>query len=227
MLEATILGGGVMGAATACFLARDHGAAVTVVERDPSYAQASSSLSLSSIRQQFSQPVNMALSRWSIGFLRRAADELAVADDRPAIGLVEPGYLYLATAAGAPTLRELHAVQRAEGVDVALLDPAALAVRFPWLAVDDLALGSLGLSGEGWFDGPALHRAFRRQAIACGARFVNAEAVGFETRGERVTAVRCADGSRIGGDTFVIAAGARKAPASRRIKAFANPAGAK
>ena len=94
MSEVIVLGGGVMGAATACFLARDHGASVTVIERDPSYAQASSSLSLSSIRQQFSQPVNIALSRWSVDFLRRAADELATADDRPALGLVEPGYLY-------------------------------------------------------------------------------------------------------------------------------------
>lgn len=212
MFEVTVLGGGVMGAATACFLARDHGVAVTVIERDPSYAQASSSLSLSSIRQQFSQPVNIALSRWSVDFLRRAADELATADDRPALGLVEPGYLYLATAAGEAGLRALHAVQRAEGVDVALLGPAELAARFPWLAVDDLALGSLGLSGEGWFDGPALHRAFRRKAIACGARFVTADARGFDTAGDRVTAVRCADGAVFGGDAFVITAGAWSAP---------------
>ncbi len=212
MSDVVILGGGVMGAATACFLARDHGAAVTVVERDPSYAQASSSLSLSSIRQQFSQPVNMALSRWSMGFLRRVADELAVADDRPAIGLVEPGYLYLATPAGAATLRRLHALQRAEGVDVALLAPAELAARFPWLAVDDLALGSLGLSGEGWFDGPALHRAFRRKAITCGARFVTGAAVGFDTAADRVTGVRCADGGRVAGDAVVVAAGAWSAP---------------
>ncbi len=212
MLEVTVIGGGVMGAATACFLARDHAARVTVLERDPSYARASGSLSLSSIRQQFSQPVNIALSRWSLAFLHRAADELAVADDRPALGLVEPGYLYLATDAGAATLRQLHALQRAEGVDVALLAPAELAARFPWLAVADLALGSLGLSGEGWFDGPALHRAFRRKAIACGARFVAAEATGFETQGDRVQAVRCADGMRVGGDAFVLAAGAWSAP---------------
>lgn len=217
MFEVTLLGGGVMGAATACFLARDHGAAVTVVERDPSYARASSSLSLSSIRQQFSQPVNIALSRWSLDFLRRAADELAVADDRPALGLVEPGYLYLATEAGAAALRALHGLQRAEGVDVTLLAPAELAARFPWLAVDDLALGSLGLSGEGWFDGPALHRAFRRKAMACGARFVAAEATGFETAGDRVTAVRCADGSRLGGDAFVVTAGAWSAPLGRAL----------
>lgn len=212
MSDVILLGGGVMGAATACFLARDHGATVTVVERDPSYARASSSLSLSSIRQQFSQPVNMALSRWSVEFLRRAADELATADDRPALGLVEPGYLYLATPAGEAPLRAVHAVQRAEGVDVALLAPDALAARFPWLAVDDLALGSLGLSGEGWFDGPALHRAFRRKAQACGVRFVAGEAVGFERQGARLTAVRCADGRVLAGDAFAITAGAWSAP---------------
>ncbi len=212
MSDIVIVGGGVMGAATACFLARDHGATVTVLERDPSYARASSSLSLSSIRQQFSQPVNMALSRWSMAFLRQVGDELAVADDRPALGLVEPGYLYLATAAGEATLRALHTAQRAEGVDVALLSPAALTARFPWLAVQDLALGSLGLSGEGWFDGPALHRAFRRKAIACGARFITADAVGFDHTGAQVTAVRCADGSRVEGGQFVIAAGAWSGP---------------
>ncbi|MGQ3054693.1 MAG: NAD(P)/FAD-dependent oxidoreductase [Roseateles sp.] len=212
MSEVIVIGGGVMGAATACFLARDHGAAVTVVERDTSLARASSSLSLSSIRQQFSQPVNMTLSRWSMAFLRRVGEELATADDRPAIGLVEPGYLYLATPAGAASLRAVHALQRAEGVDVALLSPAELAVRFPWLAVDDLALGSLGLSGEGWFDGPALHRAFRRKGKECGVRFVEADAIGFETRGDRVTGLRCADGARIDGHAFVIAAGAWSAP---------------
>lgn len=212
MSDVILVGGGVMGAATACFLARDHGARVTVVERDPSYAQASSSLSLSSIRQQFSQPVNIALSRWSLGFLRRAADELATADDRPALGLVEPGYLYLATAAGEATLRAVHAVQQAEGVDVALLSPPALAARFPWLAVGDLALGSLGLSGEGWFDGPALHRAFRRKAQACGAQFVAGEVVGFEGQGARLSAVRCADGRVLAADAFGITAGAWSAP---------------
>ena len=128
-MHVVIVSGGVMGAATACFLARDHGALVTVLERDPTYARASSALSASSIRVQFSQPVNIALSRWSLAFLRRVGDELAVGDDRPAIGLVEPGYLYLATDAGAAVLRDNHAVQHAAGAAVALLDAPALRRR--------------------------------------------------------------------------------------------------
>ncbi len=207
-----IVGGGVLGAATACFLARDHGAAVTVLERDPSYARASSALSASSIRQQFSQPVNIALSCWSLDFLRRADEELAVDGDAPALGLVEPGYLYLATAAGVAAMRAQHAVQREAGADVVLLEPRPLQQRFPWLVVDDLALASLGLSGEGWFDGPALHQAFRRKAIACGARFVHADATGFDTASDRVQAVRTADGRCWPADAVVLAAGAWSAP---------------
>jgi FAD-dependent oxidoreductase domain-containing protein 1 len=212
-----IVGGGVMGAATACFLARDHGVRAVVLERDPTYARASSALSASSIRQQFSTPVNIALSQWSVRFLRRLGDELAVGDERPQIGLVEAGYLYLATAAGEGALRDSHAVQRAAGADVALLDPAALAARFPWLCTGDLALGSLGLSGEGWFDGPALMQAFRRKAIAGGARFVAAEACAFETAGDRVIAVAVIDGRRFDAEAIVLAAGAWSAPLAAQL----------
>jgi FAD-dependent oxidoreductase domain-containing protein 1 len=198
-----IVGGGVMGCAAACFLARDHGIAATVLERDPSYTRASSTLSASSIRQQFSQAVNIALSRASLDFYRRIGDDLVVGDERPDIGLVEPGYLYLAGDAGAPTLRELHAVQRGLGVDVALLDAAALAQRWPWLATGDLTLGSWGVSGEGWYDGWSVLQAFRRKALHHGARFEQAEAQTVESK-----RVRCTDGRVLDSDAVVIAAGA-------------------
>ncbi len=196
-----------MGAATACFLARDHGATVTLVERDPSFVRASSSLSASSIRQQFSTAVNIALSRWSLAFLRRAGAELAVGGDHPAIGLVEPGYLYLARADTQAQMRAAHAVQRAAGADVLLLEPEALRARFPWLATDDLVLGSWGASGEGWFDGPALHRAFLRKARAHGARIVQGEVAALETGGERVRGVQLSDGSLVTADATVLCAG--------------------
>ena len=113
-----IIGGGAIGSAVAAHLTEParqarHPCSVTVVERDPTYARASSALSASSIRQQFSTPINIAISRYGIDVLRAL----------PQLGLHEGGYLYLATAAGEGVLRANHALQRRSGVDVALLSP--------------------------------------------------------------------------------------------------------
>lgn len=202
-----ILGGGVMGCAAACFLARDFGIRSIVCERDPTYRSASSALSASSIRQQFSTDVNIRLSQASLAFLRNIGHELAVDDDRPEIGLVEPGYLYLATAAGRPALEANHEVQTRCGADVALLDPSELQARFPWLRVDDLAAGSLGLRGEGWFDGYAVLQAFRRKAAALGVRFLADDVDRVALRGSGITAATVT-GAQIGADALLIAAGA-------------------
>jgi glycine/D-amino acid oxidase-like deaminating enzyme len=212
-----VIGGGVMGAATAFFLARDHGCRVCIVEADPSFRRASSALSASSIRQQFSTPINIALSQASLAFLRTAGRELAVDGVAPEIALVESGYLFLASPAGVESLRANHAVQRACGADVALLPAEELHARFPWLAVDDLAAGSLGLAGEGWFDGPALHAAFVRKARALGVRLVTEHAVGFDSVGARAVAVRTARGTRYAADAIVVAAGAWSAPLAREL----------
>ncbi len=219
-----IVGGGVIGSATAWFLARDGGHDVTVLERDPAYRQASSSLSASSIRQQFSQPVNIRLSQASLAFLRGVGTNLALDAERPDIALVERGYLYLATAAGMATLQVNHAVQCDHQVAVALLTAAQLRERFPWLAVDDLAGGSLGLGGEGWFDGPALLRAFRRAAIAAGVRYVAAEAR--RLHAAPTPAVSCADGSTLSADRLLLAAGAWSAPLAATLD-FALPVSAR
>lgn len=165
-----IIGGGVIGSAIAYFLTlQQPGCEVVVVERDPTYARASSALSASSIRQQFSTDINIQISAYGIGFLRNVGTLLACNGDVPDIGLHEGGYLYLATRAGVATLRENHALQKQYGADVALLSPQQLAERFSWLALQDVVLGSLGLSGEGWFDGYLLLTALRkrRRARAC------------------------------------------------------------
>lgn len=208
-----------MGSATAWFLAHSHGMPVTVIERDASYAEASSALSACAIRQQFSTSINIRISQDSLAFYRNIASVLAVGDDAPNIGLVEPGYLYLAsTDSGAAVLHAQHELQRTHHVHTALLSPLALRDRFPWLETGDLVLGSLGLStatsGEGWFDGYAAMQAFRRAAIASGVRYVEAEATGFDVsdRASRVTRVHVKDGASIDADVCVIAAGAWSSP---------------
>lgn len=206
MTDVAIVGAGIVGASVAYWLTRLAPAcSVLLVERDPAFARASSALSASSIRQQFSSPVNIRMSQFGRQFLR----EMGVA-------LEEKGYLYLGTAAA---LRATHAVQAAQGADIALLTPAQLAARFPWLNVDGIELGALGLSGEGWFDGPALHATVLRRAREQGARLLKAEARGFERDGHgEVRALILADGSRIECRHAVNAAG----PWARSLAAAAG-----
>ena len=216
-LPIVIVGGGAIGSAIAYFLTlQQPGLPVLVIERDPSYAQASSALSASSIRQQFSTAINIALSQFGIGFLRNLKTELAVGNDQPDIGLVEDGYLYLATQAGEAVLRDNHTLQRAHDVDVALLDPEALKARFPWLNVDDIVLGSLGLSAEGWFDGYLLMQSLKAKAVSQGVKYLRAGAVGVaHSRHDgvaHVEAVLLADGTRIACRAMVNAAGAWAKP---------------
>ena len=209
-VDVAIVGAGVAGASVAYWLTRlDPTVSVALVERDPGFAHASSQRSASSIRVQFSSAVNVRISRFGLQFLREAPALLEVDGDAPALGLVTPGYLYLADAAGADALAAQNALQRAEGAQVALLRPDALAERFPWLHASDLALGALGEGHEGWFDGPALHAALLRRARAQGARLVAGEAADFEIDGAgRVAALRLADGARLACGHAVLAAGA-------------------
>ena len=198
--DVVIVGGGAIGSSIAYHLvsAPDFSGSVAVVERDPTYARASSALSASSIRQQFSTPLNIHLSRFGIDFLRCAPELLGVD-----LGLREPGYLFLASSAGEAVLRANHAVQRGEGCAVELLEAAALAARFPWLSTDGIALASLGTANEGWFDGPALMQAFRRRARDLGAVYFADEVV--ELAADAVT---LRSGGRLEAGTVVLAAGA-------------------
>ncbi len=209
-MRVVIVGGGAIGSSAAWHLATHPRFAgeIVVVERDPTYARASSMLSASGIRQQFTAPVSIRMSQYGLAFLHAAPRALAIGGDAPAFGWREHGYLFLAGPAGAALLEANVAVQHGEGAAITLLDPAALAARFPWLSTDGLALGAFGERGEGSFDGPALLMALRRKARALGVRYLAAECTGFAQAGGRVTGVRLADGTELACDAAVVAAGA-------------------
>ncbi|MCP8938795.1 FAD-binding oxidoreductase [Alsobacter sp. SYSU M60028] len=202
-------------------LAADPGFAgsVVVVEKDPTYQFSASALSAASIRQQYSSPVNVAISLYGIGFLREIGERLSVDGDRPDIGLHEGGYLYLAGEAGAPVLREVNALQTGMGADIQLFDPPGLQARFPWLDTEGVAAASWGRSGEGWFDGWGMMQAFRRKARSLGVVYVDDEVTAVEREGGRVVAVRLAGGGRIACGALVDAAGAS---GGRQVAAMAG-----
>jgi len=211
--DVVIVGGAIIGSAVATFLAlrTDFDGRIVVVERDTTFRTSSTTLSAASIRLQFSTPLNIEISRFGVELIKHPERFLAVNGEVPELDFVENGYLFLATAAGVDTLERNHATQRQLEVPVVLLSPGELRRRFDWIATDDLAGASLGLSGEGWFDAHALLQGFRHRARSLGVEERAGEVVAIERDGDRVRSVRLADGSSIGADWVVNAAGPRAA----------------
>jgi sarcosine oxidase len=104
-------------------------------------------------------------------------------------------------------LRANHEMQKAHGVDVALLGPGELAARFAWMNTDGVAGGSLGLSGEGWFDGWSLLRALRRKAASLGVVYLAGEVTGMTRDGGRLGAVQWSGGPALSCGALVVTAG--------------------
>jgi glycine/D-amino acid oxidase-like deaminating enzyme len=200
--DVLICGGAILGASVAAHLVRlGYGGRVVVVEPDPTYARAATALSAAGIRRQFSNPLNVAISAYGVAEIRRLG-----------LAFHDHGYLYLAgTEAQAAALRARYAAQTAAGAEVALLEPATLAARFPHLETGDIRLAALGLRDEGWFDNMGLLAAYRAEAKAGGVLWVRDAVVGLELAGERVVAARLAGGDRIGCGALVDAAGGRGA----------------
>jgi FAD-dependent oxidoreductase domain-containing protein 1 len=204
--DVIIAGGAIIGSSCAWFLSEQAGfnGRVLVIEKDPAYRKCSTTLSISSIRQQFSTEVNIRISRFGFEFLKSIARQTGKSNG---IGLVEKGYLLLADETGVQRLRQNVELQHSEGADIGLFEPAELSARFPWLNVEDVALASLGLSGEGWFDAYSLLQFFKRGAQGNGVTFVKGEVVGLDINSGRVAGVMLADGSRYGCGHFVNACG--------------------
>ena len=219
MTEVLIAGGAVMGASVAFWLTRmDPGIRVTVVEPDPSYATSSTALSAAGIRSQFTNPVNVEISRFGIEFIRDFARWTGPEGGVPDLGLRENGYLFLAeTETGALQLENLAAMQRGLGAATEVLDPAALQARFPWMSVEGVSAGAFGPRDEGFFDNMGLLSGMKNASRAAGAVWLRDRVEAFERDGERITAAILGSGERRVADVFVNCAGPRCAALMRTV----------
>jgi FAD-dependent oxidoreductase domain-containing protein 1 len=209
-----IVGGAIVGSMTAYFLREQgHEGPITVLERDPSYQFSSTARSVSAIRTQFASPVNVRMSLFGAAFIKSLKQRFGPAAD---IGFRERGYLILGSEDTIEDCRAMARMQIENGASIAVLRPEELAVRFPWLNLDGVGLGTLGTTNEGWFDAWALLQLARAAARRAGVDYRHAEAVGFETKASRITAVRTAAGETIAADWVVNAAG----PASGRVASW-------
>lgn len=206
--DVAIIGGGAIGAAIAYYLkTMDPSLSVTVIERDPTYAIASTPRASGGVRRLFSLPENIALSNYSIPFFENFPDTMAVNGQRAEIGFKKGGYIFIVPPSAMDMLKANYDTELAMGCNVVWLTPDEIKHKFPSMYVGDLG-AAVHSPDDGWLDPYAVLMGFRKKAQSLGAVFVAEDVTGMERQGARVTAALTASGQRIEAETFVNAAGA-------------------
>jgi len=212
--DVIIIGGAIMGSATAFFLSQndDFDGSVLVIERDPSYQLCSTAHTNSCMRQQFSTELNIRISQFAAEFVKNLRTHMGGDERVPELDIQNYGYMYLAdNAPFAELLRRNRDIQRAAGAGTELLTPQEIAARYPFYKVDDLVLGSINRRDEGYFDGGTLFDWLRRGARERGVDYVAGEVVAMSRDGAHITHVTLASGETIACGTVVNASGPRAA----------------
>src|SRR5919206_1668074 len=126
--DVVVIGGGIVGSSVAYHLAEQGCRDVLVIEREAHQGQGSTGKSMGGVRAQFSTPVNIAMSRYSINFFAQFDEAVGhPADYRP------HGYLFVATSERhLEYLKANHARQVALGLNnVAFVTRAEIVEMVP------------------------------------------------------------------------------------------------
>ncbi len=175
--EVVIIGGGIVGSSIAYHLTAAGCGNVLVIERETHQGKGSTGKSMGGVRAQFSTPVNIQMSLYSIPFYATFEERLG----HPS-GYRPQGYLFMATSdAHLKYLRTNYELQVKMGLkDVRLLAADEIPRMYPQLRSDDVVGGSF-CSSDGFVDPYSAMVGFMTHAAQHGARLL---------RDTEVTAIR-------------------------------------
>jgi 4-methylaminobutanoate oxidase (formaldehyde-forming) len=216
-VSVAIVGGGILGCASAWHLARAGVRDVVVLERGELNA-ATTSQAAGLIGQLRTSAVKTAIVQQTL------ADIAALSADGHATGFRKTGSLRLAlTAEREAEILEQVSAGRRFGVDVVLVSAKDVARLAPGVEVPDRRVAAW-LPGDGYAEPYTLATAYANAARALGVKFLTGRAVtAVEVKAGRARGVATTQGP-LAADTVVIAAGAWTAPvaatASARVPVF-------
>ncbi len=201
--EVVIVGGGIVGIATAWFL-NQRGVASIVFEAAEDIGARTTAMSAHCIRAQFGEPDNIVMMAESLDFYERFAERCGLDAMSSPIGLCQQGYLFASTERDdIPEFAERVASQRRAGLeDVEQVDGHEVRNRYPWLS-DEIVTATYR-SRDGWID----------SALAVNALAASSQVpIHLDTRVDRiridhgkVTGIETSAGF-VGTDRVVLAAG--------------------
>jgi glycine/D-amino acid oxidase-like deaminating enzyme len=197
-VDVCVVGGGVVGAATAFYAAR-AGLRPVIVEKRPALATLTTAASTGAFRLQFDNKEELDLISESVELFLNFQDETGQSEHD--LGLRTQGYLWLTTdEERARRQKELVALQHSWGrTDVELLVGDEVRERWPFVGHD--VVQARFRAADGFLDPKAL-----TYGMAVGSRadvLAGTEATGFLRSGDRVTGVSTTRGDLSAGLTVI------------------------
>jgi FAD-dependent oxidoreductase domain-containing protein 1 len=215
--DVIIIGGGIMGSAAAYYLMKaDPTLRVAVVERDLTYAQASTTLSLSNVRTQFSLKENAQISLYTMQILKSFEEDMAVDGRKPKIYFRQEGNLFLVEAAGENAARQAAEMQRQLGGRVQWWTPQMIQANYPLYEPQNFVGGTFG-PDDGYFDAYAVLMGYKAKARSLGAAYIQDNVVRIKKTGQRVTGVELAVQGNLTAEHVINCAGAWAADMARTV----------
>lgn len=165
--DVVIIGGGIVGAASAFFCNR-AGLTVTLFEKREALGLLTTAASLAAFRAQFAEAENIAMMCESISFFENIREWTGLADAD--IGMVQQGYLFCTTNPAVPArMQKRVAFQHAHGLtDVELWDGDETRQHFPFVSPD--VVGATFRARDGWLSPNDLTNVYAQAAVRDGAQ---------------------------------------------------------
>lgn len=214
--DVLIIGGGIMGSATAFNLARlEPQLRVAVVEKDPTYASSSTTLSAANLRTvAFSVKENFLISKRTFEILATFESDMAVGGEKPSIYFRPEGNLFLCDATGLADARRIFDAHKRLGSNAEWLGPEEIKRRWPLYNMEGIAAGTFGPT-DGHVDAYGLLMAYKTKARTLGVDYLQDEAASLTVRDRRVTGARLTAGRQLKAGVTVNCAGAWAGPLAR------------
>lgn len=203
-----IIGGGIVGVATAWFLGQ-KGIPAVVLEAESSLGSRTTAMSAHCIRAQFGEPDNIQMMAESLSFYEAIGEHCGV-DIVPSIDLTQQGYLFASTdAASRGEFADRVTRQAASGLaDVVLLSGDEIRERWPWMSAE-IEVGTFR-QRDGWIDSSL---AIAAMASSCDQQFHTGVQVDHIAVARGRVAGVATDRGFIATETVILAAG----PGSRAL----------
>jgi len=205
--DIVVVGGGVIGSSISYNLVNDgFDGKILVIEKDPSYEFASTTLSAGGVREQFSLTENIRISQYGLNIFERFDEVMEVDGDKAHAEFKQRGYLFLADEKNWPMLKGNYEIQKGLGAEVSLLSIDDLKKRIPHLKTDNLVGGSFG-ARAGYLDPYGVLQGYIKKGKNLGVEYLYEEVTGIEVRGKRIEGVMTDTGTHIRCGVAVNAAG--------------------